>query len=81
MSCHFPIGILDQVWCLIVSIPELFSLSYFDLEQNFVYMISDWSGLSAQTHRSTVLQAKSDSDFMFCLVQSYQGLIDRSLVY
>ena len=30
---------------------------------------------------STVLPAKSDSDYMFCL-QSYQGLrIDRSLVY
>ena len=30
---------------------------------------------------ATVLLAKSDSDFMFCL-QSYQGLIlDRSLVY
>ena len=29
----------------------------------------------------TVLPAKSDSDFIFCL-QSYQGLIiDRSLVY
>ena len=29
----------------------------------------------------TVLSAKSDSDFMFCL-QSYQGfIIDRSLVY
>ena len=29
----------------------------------------------------TVLQAKSDSDFMFCL-QSYKGpIIDRSLVY
>ena len=22
-SCHFPIGILGQVWCLIVSIPDL----------------------------------------------------------
>ena len=32
-------------------------------------------------HSSTVLQAKSDSDVMFCL-QSYQGLkTDRSLVY
>ena len=28
-SCHFPIGILGQVWCLIVSIPDLCSLSYF----------------------------------------------------
>ena len=31
--------------------------------------------------KSTVLSAKSDSDFIICL-QSYQGLIiDRSLVY
>ena len=27
--CHFPICILDQVWCLIVSIPDLCPLSYF----------------------------------------------------
>ena len=27
--CHFPIGILAQVWCLIVSIPDLCPLSYF----------------------------------------------------
>ena len=27
--CHFPIDILGQVWCLIVSIPDLFPLSYF----------------------------------------------------
>ena len=32
-------------------------------------------------HLGTVLPAKSDRDFMFCL-QSYQGLIiDRSIVY
>ena len=24
-SCHFPIGILGQVWCLIVSIPDIFA--------------------------------------------------------
>ena len=29
-SCHFPIGILGQVWCLIVSIPDLRFLSYFE---------------------------------------------------
>ena len=28
-SCHFPIGVLGQVWCLIVSIPDLCPLSYF----------------------------------------------------
>ena len=28
-SCHFPIGNLGQMWCLIVSIPDLCPLSYF----------------------------------------------------
>ena len=28
-SCHFPIGILGQVWYLIVSIPDLCTLTYF----------------------------------------------------
>ena len=27
--CHFPIGILGQVWYLIVSIPDLCTLNYF----------------------------------------------------
>ena len=27
--CHFPIGILGQVWYLIVSIPDLNTLTYF----------------------------------------------------
>ena len=29
--CYFPIGILGQVWYLIVSIPDLCHLSYFEL--------------------------------------------------
>ena len=29
--CHFPIGILGQVWYLIVSIPDLCTLTYFVL--------------------------------------------------
>ena len=28
--CHFPIGILGQVWYLIVSIPDLCALTYFN---------------------------------------------------
>ena len=28
-NCHFPIRILCQAWCLIVSIPDLCPLSYF----------------------------------------------------
>ena len=27
--CHFPIGILGQIWYLIVSIPDLCTLTYF----------------------------------------------------
>ena len=30
--CHFPIGILGQVWYLIVSIPDLCNLTYFTYE-------------------------------------------------
>ena len=28
-ECHFPIGILGHVWYLIVSIPDLCTLTYF----------------------------------------------------
>ena len=51
--------------CLSVDIPKMYVR-----RKTLDYMIID-----------TVLPAKSDSDFMFCL-QSYQGLIiDISLVY
>ena len=30
LVCHFPIGILGQVWYLIVSIPDLCNLTYLD---------------------------------------------------
>ena len=33
--CHFPIGILGQVWYLIVSIPELCTLTYFYLSTKY----------------------------------------------
>ena len=29
LLCHFPIGILGQVWYLIVSIPDLCTITYF----------------------------------------------------
>ena len=34
--CHFPIGILGQVWYLIVSIPDLCILTYSDLRQDIL---------------------------------------------
>ena len=30
-DCHFPIGILGQVWYLIISIPDLCTLAYFNI--------------------------------------------------
>ena len=39
--CHFPIGILGQVWYLIVSIPDLCTLTYFAVsyKQNCVHKV------------------------------------------
>ena len=31
--CHFPTGILGQVWCFIVLIPDLCPFSYFNLHK------------------------------------------------
>ena len=40
--CHFPIGILGQVWYLIVSIPDLCTLTYFTwvLTYHWIYKMS-----------------------------------------
>ena len=46
--CHFPIGILGQVWYLIVSIPDLCTLTYFDLNfRQVIYSLSASLKLSA----------------------------------
>ena len=34
LVCHFPIGILGQVWYLIASIPDLCTLTYFTCRLN-----------------------------------------------
>ena len=47
--CHFPIGILGQVWYLIVSIPDLCNLTYFvSFIQCYLYAIL-FSRLSKST--------------------------------
>ena len=44
--CHFPIGILGQVWYLIVSIPDLCNLTYFgkkyDLGWELIPINNSW---------------------------------------
>ena len=36
---HFPIGILGQVWYLIVSIPDLCTLTYFEKHQTMEFLL------------------------------------------
>ena len=38
--CHFPIGILGQVWYLIVSIPDLYTITYFCHEKTSNWTVS-----------------------------------------
>ena len=45
VSCHFPIGILGQVWYLIVSIPDLCTITYFN---RFKCISTDKENLSIQ---------------------------------
>ena len=40
--CHFPIGILGQVWYLIVSIPDLCTLTYFTLLSYIYSPFGNW---------------------------------------
>ena len=37
--CHFPIGILGQVWYLIVSIPDLCTITYFCWVVFFIFIL------------------------------------------
>ena len=56
--CYFPIGILGQVWYLIVSIPDLFTLTYFYNGRNAVttLVLSILNGSSSflQIRRTTI---------------------------
>ena len=55
--------------------------SYWEITLFFSQANSQTTTRTTSYYITTVLPAKSDSNFMFCL-QSYQGLIiDRSLVY
>ena len=46
---HFPIGILGQVWYLIVSIPDLCTLTYLEHRQIVKLYLKRWQVLPRQT--------------------------------
>ena len=64
-TCHFPVGILSQVWCLIVSIPDLCSLSYFvDFTDLYKHMRNIWKVRSMVFYFSNRLS----NPFMFGII-------------
>ena len=68
--CHFPIGILGQVWYLIVSIPDLRTLTYFDL---FVLILkSQTNNFSVKSEQFSVsLGWTSTKQRIKCLAQGH----------
>ena len=59
--CHFPIGILGQVWYLIVSIPDLCNLTYF----------LKWIDQSLKRWSKEILTAlirKTESSWSYCVL-------------
>ena len=54
--CHFPIGILGQVWYLIVSIPDLCTLTYF--VQILLICIQQWPILDTSLHVCSISKSK-----------------------
>ena len=47
--CQFPIGFLGQVWYLIVSIPDLCSLSYFVVSYKWKCVTKNWLTVYSQS--------------------------------
>ena len=50
--CYFPIGILGQVWYLIVSIPDLCTLTYFKNVHLYFFFKNHNFGQPTQTNQS-----------------------------
>ena len=66
--CYFPIGILGQVWCLIVSIPDLYPLSNF-VNEPTIFIILILTGYRAM-HFNAELS-------LYALINQLNGLVDK----
>ena len=51
--CHFPIGILIQVWCLIVSIPDLATFLTSNNQENAILRKNDYISTFTEKGRYT----------------------------
>ena len=71
--CHFPIGILGQVWYLIVSIPDLCTITY------FCYCFDKVSVTSASRYVTSALRyGTSASHYQSRPSMNIRGLIPRN---
>ena len=71
--CHFPIGILGQVWYLIVSIPDLCTLTYFKktfLQMTKALRVNDQCEFSVYNQPSWFLWNKSGFAWLKQLINS-----------
>ena len=86
---HFPIGTLGQVWCLIVSIPDLGTLSYFETaveifgwETSWVFervqiRVHDSKGVSMEAECSNIIGPRREKT---CLRGFRQNEFQTSLL-
>ena len=80
--CHFPIGILGQVWYLIVSIPDLCTITYFCIYR----IVEQWgSYMPTQIHRPLTLSLPNLTIVEFTvhcqtrLQSRFKGTVDSCL--
>ena len=73
--CHFPIGILGQVWYLIVSIPDLCTLTYFvkilyKMHSSYCLIINHYYfAISASTMKSICVIINMIVETVLCITQ------------
>ena len=70
--CHFPIGILGQVWYLIVSIPDLCTLTYFDETVLFFKFPAGWPQEYTELEK-VIYESGNNTE----LTETYRSCLDK----
>ena len=68
--CHFPIGILGQVWYLIVSIPDFCTLTYFEKQVLVLFRVAVLHRFSCNTKIRLFFERVNNIDY-FVSVNHY----------
>ena len=66
--CHFPIGILGQVWYFIVSIPDLCTLTYFAITLYVMWIVNTQTRIrlsTASLEPSLLTNSRTDTEKKF----------------